>query len=130
MPDTSDEIGRGKEKRAKDIQARSYGFGVRVLKMVRALPRDIAGAAIGRQVARSGPGIGSNVEEAEAAHSKREFIQKMNYARKEARETFLWLRMIRDVGLLKPTRLGPLIQESEELVKILTAIVKSARGSK
>lgn len=91
--------------------------------MVRVLPRDIAGATMGRQVARSGTAIGANMEEARAAHTKREFVQKMNYARKEARETFHWLRMIRDVGLIRPTRLGPLIQESEELLRITTAIV-------
>src|SRR5262245_13983408 len=123
MPEKPRNDGDGNAKSPRDIQARTYAFGVRVLKMVRVLPRDIASVAIGRQVARSGPGVGSNVEEAEAAHSKREFIQKMNYARKEARETFLWPRMIRDVGLLKSARMGPLIQESEELVRILTAIV-------
>lgn len=114
-------------KGPRDIEERTYAFGVRVLNMARMLPRDVGGAAVGRQVARSGPGIGANVEEARAAHSKKEFIQKMNYARKEARETFYWLRMIRDASLLKPARLGPLIKESEELLKIITAIVKTAK---
>ena len=112
-----------------NIQERAYEFGVRVLKLVRAMPRDIGGMVVGRQVARSGTSIGANAEEAKAAHSKKEFIQKMNIARKEARETFLWLRMIRDAELMTPSRLANLLRESEEFVKIFTAIVKKSRES-
>src|SRR5262245_21443346 len=74
------------------IQERAYLFGVRVLKLVRALPCDTAGQVVGRQVARSGTSVGANAEEEKAAHSRKEFIQKMNIARKEARETLRWLR--------------------------------------
>src|SRR5262245_60792862 len=117
---------RPSRRAPRDIEERTYAFGVRVLRMVRVLPRDVAAMVIARQVARSGTSVGSSTEEARASHSKREFIQKMNYARKEARETFYWLRMIRDVGLIKPGRLAQLIQESEEILKITTAIVKKA----
>ena len=81
-----------------------------------------------RQVARSGTGIGSNLEEAHGACSKREFTRKLNIARVEARETHYWLRMTRDAELLPAQRLCEIIREADEIVAVLTAIEKKARS--
>jgi four helix bundle protein len=53
----------------------------------------------------------------------------MNVARREARETHYWLRLIAADGLVPAERLADLAQEAEEVVRILTAIVKTARGA-
>jgi len=111
-----------------DINEHTFEFALRILKLVRALPRDVAGQIVARQVGRSGTGVGSNVEEAQGAHTKKEFAQKMNIARKEALETRYWLRLIGESGTMPRERLAELLQESDELVRILTAIVKRARG--
>lgn len=110
-----------------DIRSRSYTFGCRIVRLVRALPRDVASLVIARQLARSGTSIGANVEEAQGSHSRREFAQKMNIARKEARETLYWLRMLLDTDTMPANRLEPIIQESDEIVRILVAIVKTTR---
>ena len=110
------------------IQERSFGFALRILKVVRALGRDAACQAIARQIARSGTSIGANVEEAQGAHSKVDFTRRMNIARAEALETRYWLKLIAAAGLLPKGRLAPLIQEADELVRILVAIVKKSRG--
>jgi four helix bundle protein len=115
-------------KRGRDIYERTYRFGVRVLKLVRTMPRDAAGQVVARQVARSGTGIGSNLEEAYSACSKREFVRKINIARAEVRETHYWLRMIRDTGLLPGGRLNAIIQEADEIVAILTTIERASRA--
>jgi four helix bundle protein len=68
-----------------------------------------------------------NVEEAIAAASKRDFIAKMNIACKEAREANYWLRLIRDSKTCPEIELTEIIQDSEELIKILHSIVKTSR---
>jgi four helix bundle protein len=115
-----------KGQREFDIQKRTFDFAVRVVKLVNRLPRTVAGVEIGRQVVRSATSIGSNVEEADAAESKRDFIHKMSVAHKEARETRYWLRVIQ-AALLDGDEVQALIQESDELVRILYTIVENAR---
>ncbi len=95
--------------------------------MVSALPKSAVGQILGRQLARSATSVGANVEEAEAAHSKREFIRRMNIARSEMRESVYWLRLICESELMARESLRSLLDEGSELVRILTAIVRNAR---
>jgi four helix bundle protein len=117
-----------KRQQKFDIQERTFEFAVQVVKLVNRLPRSVAGIEIGRQVVRSATSIGSNVEEADAAESKRDFIHKMSIAHKEARETRYWLRIVR-AALLGDDEVEILIQESDELVRILYTIIENARQS-
>ena len=117
-----------KEGQKFDIQERTFKFAVRVVKLLNRLPRTTAGFEIGKQVVRPATSIGSNVEEADAAESKQDFIHKMSIAHKETRETRYWLRIIR-AALLDDDELRALIQESDELVRILYTIVENARQS-
>ncbi|MFQ5807352.1 MAG: four helix bundle protein [Phycisphaerae bacterium] len=112
----------------KDIQERTFRFAVRILKLVRSLPFDPAGSAVARQLARSGTGVGANIEEAQGSHSKKEFIRRMNIARSEARETLYWLRLVAETELLARDRLREITNEADELVRILTTIVKRSRN--
>lgn len=115
--------------RERDIQQRTFAFAVRVVKMVRRMPSDTAGQIVARQLARSATSVGANIEEAQGAQSKIEFSRKMTIARGEARETLYWLRLVREAGLLPAATLTAIVQEAEELVKILTTIVKRSRQS-
>ena len=109
-----------------DIQERTFKFAVKVVKSVSRLPRTTAGVVIGRQIVRSATSIGANVEEADAAESKQDFIHKMSIAHKEARETRYWLRIIQ-ASLADDNNVQALIQESDELVRILYSIANNAR---
>ena len=111
----------------RDIEERTFRFAVRIVKMARALPQDIASQVVIRQVTRCGTSVGANVEEAQGSHSRAEFIRRMGIARSESRETFYWLRLIAEVGLVQRSKLESIITESEELLRILTAIVKNSR---
>src|SRR5438132_9584009 len=95
----------------RDIEDRTFKFGARILRMVRRLPRDMAAQVVCRQIARSGTGIGSNVEEAQSAQSKTEFARKMNIALSEARETHYWLRLAAEANLASAKRLEPITGE-------------------
>jgi four helix bundle protein len=115
-------------KKPFDIKQRAFGFGVEVVKLVGTLPRTVAGFELAKQIVRSGTSIGANVEEADAAESKRDFIHKMSIARKEARETRYWLSIIDAAGLVTDqSYVLPFIQESDELVRILSTIVANTQ---
>jgi len=81
---------------------------------------------LSKQVVRSGTSIGANVE-AGAGQSKKDFISKMAISSKEARETNYWLRLLRDSQLCEGIDYTNLINESEEIIKILTSIVKTSQ---
>ena len=111
-----------------DIVERTYKFALRIVKLVRILPKETAGFEIGRQLIKSGTSIAANIEEAQGAFSKDDFIYKMQTAFKEARETNLWLRLIRDSKLSEQSKeLEDLIQESVEIRNILSRIVKNSK---
>ena len=109
------------------IEDRTYQFALRIVKMVRAMPRDAASQIMARQVMCSWTSIGANIEEAIAGTSKRDFANKMNIAQKEARETYYWLKLIRDCDIIPSNRIAPLVQEALEITKILSKTVTTAR---
>jgi four helix bundle protein len=108
------------------IQSRSFSFAIRIIRVVRCL-RAQKEFELGKQVLRAGTSIGSNVEEAHAAISRPEFVAKMGIASKEARETHYWLRLLRETKIVPNRRIEPLIGECLELVRILTAIMKTSQ---
>jgi four helix bundle protein len=77
---------------------------------------------------RAGSSVGANVEEAQAASSRKEFIRRMEIAQSEAREVLYWLRIVAECGLVSKTLLADLLREADELVRIITTIVKRSRG--
>ncbi len=83
---------------------------------------------LGRQVLRSGTSVGANYREAQRSRSKAEFIAKIGDCLKELDETLYWLEVISDAALLKPSRLQPLMAETDELLAIFTTISKRAKG--
>jgi four helix bundle protein len=109
------------------IRERAYSFGLKIIIYCRKMPTDKVSGAICSQLVRSGTSIGANLEEAKDAMSRADFIKSTIIALKEARETFYWLRIIRDVESTTQNDLAGLIQESEELVKILVKTVKTTK---
>jgi four helix bundle protein len=81
------------------------------------------------QLVKAATSVGANVEEADGAESKRDFAHKLSIARKEARETRYWLRLIR-ASIAENDEWTSLLRESEEIARILSAIIRSARQGK
>jgi four helix bundle protein len=75
----------------KDLKDRLYDFALKIVLLVKNLPKEIAAYEIGRQLVKAGTSIAANYEEAKGAFSKEDFIYKISIAFKEARETNLWL---------------------------------------
>jgi four helix bundle protein len=108
------------------IEERARQFALAVLRLVRSMPRDEGSRVVGRQLARCGTSIGANAEEAIGAFPRSEFTYHMNVAKREAREARYWLRLIADDG--HSQKVEPLIAEVEELLRMLTSIVKTTRS--
>jgi four helix bundle protein len=111
-----------------EIKERSFEFAVRIVKLCQQLdsqpgtPRTLA-----NQLLRAGTSIGANIEEANGSQSKADFTAKMYIACKESRETLYWLRLLIKTDMISESKLSSLLDESNQLVAILTAIVKKSR---
>ena len=116
-----------KQMNQEELKARTKQFGLRVMKLVDALPANTAGRAIGNQLIRSATSVGANYRAACRGRSKAEFIAKIGTVAEEADESAFWLEMILDGGLLKSDLVAPLQQEAEELTAIFTASGRTAK---
>jgi len=120
------------EDEKRDIVKRSFKFALRIIHIIGRLPKNQAALAIGGQLVRSGTSVGANVEEAKAGFSKQDFTYKMSIASKEIRESNYWLRLLYYSDLIPQNSklysdIESAIGESEEMKKILTSIVKTAK---
>jgi len=112
------------------ITDRSFDFAVRIVKLCRFLDeRRGVPRVLGPQILRSGTSVVSNIEEAQGAQSKADFISKMSIALKEARETHVRLRILAAADVIAESKLMPLIDEAHELKLIIGAIIVSAKGN-
>ena len=112
-----------------DLKKRTKAFALRVLKLVAALPKTIAGRTIGNQLARLGTSVAANYRAACRARSKVEFVSKLGIVEEEADESALWLELIIEGELMNRTLVEPLWNEANELVAIMTSSRKSASRS-
>jgi four helix bundle protein len=110
------------------IQAKSYAFAVRIVRLYQHLSGEKKEYVLSRQVLRCGTSIGANVEEAIGGQSRADFIAKLSIAYKEARETSYWLRLLRDTDYLTVAQFDSLYADAEELCRIIAAILKSTKA--
>ena len=106
------------------VKQKSYDFALQIMKLCTEL-KEQKQFEIAAQLLRAGTSIGANVEEALAGHSRKDFAAKMCIASKEAREANYWLRLLTDAGVLDGQGGTTLLGNSEELIKMLTSIVKT-----
>ena len=118
--------------RTWDIQERSFEYALRAIKLFRVTigRGDAADRVLGKQFLRSATSVGANIEEAKSGESRADFIHKYGIAQKEARESLYWLRLIAKSSGISPKQFEPLLQETNELISIITTIAqfKSRRG--
>ena len=113
-----------------DIRERTYLFARETFSFCRriAAVRDLVLNRMVIQLVDAAGSVGANVEEAAAGQTKPDFTSKNSISLKEIRESKFWLRQIRDA---EPVRFGPsatpLIEEAEELRRILTSIVVTSK---
>ena len=123
-----DQVERNLQLRANELEERLIDFGVRIVRLSANLPRTAAGKHIAGQIMRSGTSPAPNYGEARGAESQADFVHKLAIVLKELNETSIWLRIIVRSGLVRERLIVQLVQENNELCKILTASLKTARS--
>ncbi len=107
------------------IEQKSFDFALQIIEGYKQM-RDQKEFVLSKQLLRSGTSIGANVQEAQAAFSKKDFAAKMSISSKEAREVRYWLLLIKYSDLVN-LKTDKLLKEADDLINILTAIVKSSQ---
>ena len=80
-----------------------------------------------KQILRSGTSIGANVRESRRAQSTPDFITKLYIALKEADETSYWLELLHETGFITDEMFESVYADCEELLKLLTSIIKTTQ---
>jgi four helix bundle protein len=83
---------------------------------------------LSKQLLRSGTSIGANIEEAIDGQTDKDFFTKLTIAYKEARETHCWIRLLTDTGYISQKENESLLQDVNELLKIIGSIQKTLRS--
>ncbi|MHB9011069.1 MAG: four helix bundle protein [Ignavibacteriaceae bacterium] len=109
------------------IKEKSFNFALDIINLYKDLAKQKE-FIISKQLLRSGTSIGANIEEASAAQTKKDFISKMAIASKEARETKYWLTLLQKSQLVNKN-FNEYLADIEEIIKILTSIIKSSQES-
>lgn len=113
-------------KKDNIILVKTFDFALNIIELYKKMTEQKE-YVLSKQILRSGTSIGANIEEAIAAHSRRDFAAKMILASKEARETRYWLKLLQKSQLVK-LELTTQLNDIETIINIITAIVKTTQG--
>jgi four helix bundle protein len=121
-------VALGGKQPPRDTVQRTFEFADRIVQLC-VVPDERPGVArvMMSQTLRAGTSVPANVEESQAAQSKADFVSKMSIALKEARETHLRLRLVAGAAILPKERLQLLIDEAEEVKRVIGAIIISTK---
>lgn len=120
---------RNKEFKEKLI-SRSFELARSVIALVDKFPKKQSAWVITDQLLRSATSIGANIIEAQAASSKRDFVNFLNHALKSGNETKFWLTLAKDISPKQIGDMDRLLNEVNELVKILGSSIATLKGKK
>ena len=109
------------------VEEKSFQFAVRIVNLHKYLTTEKREYILSKQIMRSGTSIGSNIAEAMQAQSKADFLSKLSISLTEASETHFWLRLLHETQYLSDAEFESISRSCEELIKILTAIIKSLK---
>src|SRR5438270_13920223 len=115
---------------AKLLQDRTKKFAIRVIKAFARLPKDEAARIIGKQFLRSGTSLDANYRAACRARSAADFISKIAIVTEEADETLFWFELLIESELIGVKSIQPLMSECDELLKIFSASLSTAKANR
>ena len=108
---------------------KSYKFALRIVKLSQYLNDEKHEFVLSKKILDSGTAIGVLIEEAQQGENRTDFLQKYSVANKEAFKTNFWLRLLRDSGFLSEKQSQSLVDDCEELRKMLIAAIKSTKSA-
>ena len=110
------------------FKARTRKLALDVIGLVESLPRSRTADVIGRQLLRSGTSIGANYRAACRGKSKADVISKLAIVEEEGDETIYWMELLIESKMLEPSCVNLLLKESNEIVAMVVASIKTLRG--
>jgi four helix bundle protein len=110
------------------IALKTYAFALKAITLYRHLTSEKREFVLSKQFLRSATSIGANVEESMGGQSERDFFMKLNISCKEARESHYWLRLLKYSGIITGDLANPLIQDIEEIQRILGSSIKTLKA--
>ena len=115
------------EEKDNIIRSKSFDFSVRIVNLYKVLYYERNEKTLSKQLLRSGTSIGANIEEGIAAFSKKEFIFKLQISYKEANESFYWIKLLYRTNYINDVEFESLKLNIEEIIRLLTSIIKSSK---
>ena len=112
----------------EQFKHRTKQLGLRVIKLVEALPGTQSGRVIGDQILRSATSVGANYRAACRAKSTADIINKLKIVEEEADETLYWLEVLVEAEVVAPHRLAGLMKETNEIIAMTVASLKTLRS--
>ena len=111
----------------EELRRRTKAFALRVLKLIRAMPREVGAKAIAGQLVRSGMSVGANYRSSLRGRSRAEWLSKLNICLEESDESEYWMELIIEDEMLPKPLVEPLLKEAGELTAIFAAAIKTGR---
>lgn len=113
-----------------DLLQRTKAYALRVIKAVRALPRDDVAQILGRQLLRAGTSVGANYRAACRAKSSADFLNKLKIVEEECDESLYWMELLVESESLPLRRLNALMEEGDTILSITVAAIKTIRSTR
>ncbi|MDT3740180.1 MAG: four helix bundle protein [Candidatus Kapabacteria bacterium] len=109
---------------------KSYKFAIRIINLYKFLVAEKKEYVISKQILRSGTSIGANINEAQSAESKMDFVHKLSISAKESRETEYWLKLLNETDYIDKISFDSICSECNELLKIINSIILTSKVRK
>ena len=111
----------------EQFKNRTKQYGLRIIRLVEALPDTRSASVIGRQLLRAGTSVGANYRAACRGRSTADTLSKLAIVEEEADETLYWMEMLVEADIVAEDRLRDLMNEGDELVAMTVASIKTLR---
>ena len=114
----------------QQFKMRTKQLGLRVIRLVHALPKNPTGEVIGKQLLRSAISVGANYRAACRGRSRADIIAKLGLVEEELDETLYWMELMVESGMIFQAKLKDLMPEANEILAMTVASIKTLRSRK
>jgi four helix bundle protein len=114
----------------REFKERTKQVAVRVIHLVESLPKTATADVVGKQLLRSATSIGANYRAACRGKSPADVISKLGIVEEEADETIYWMELLIECGLVSESKLANLMSETNEIVAMIVASIKTLRRNR
>lgn len=109
------------------LQIQSYDFALQTTLVCKSIMEKQREFVLSKQLLKAATSVGANIEEAQFAQSKADFISKLSIALKEANESRYWLRLMQDAGYADQVETTNLCERITHIINILVRSLKTSK---